>query len=91
MPLNIQNPQANGLQEMTHTNILLNMAMTQSTRWEDGSWFDLKDCNQIICFIRPYNHFMPKCYTSGQIAKYALICNVLYGASLTKNGERCHP
>lgn len=55
---------------------------------EDGSWFDLRRLQPDYLFhSRPYNHFMPKCYTSGQIAKYALICNVLYGASLTKNGE----
>ena len=55
---------------------------------EDGGWVDLKNLQPDYLFhSRPYNHFMPKCYTSGQIRKYTLICNVLYGANLTKNGE----
>lgn len=54
----------------------------------DGSWFDLKSLQPDYLFhSRPYNHFMPPCYTSGQIRKYTLICNVLYGANLTKNAE----
>lgn len=54
----------------------------------DGSWYDLKQLNPDYVFhSRPYNHFMPECYTSRQIVKYALICNVLYGLSLTKNVE----
>lgn len=55
---------------------------------EDGSWFDLKSLYPDYLFhSRPYNDFMPKCYTSGKIRKYALLCNVLYGANLTKNAE----
>ena len=55
---------------------------------DDGKWFDLKQLNPDYLFhSRPYNHFMPKCYTSGKIVKYALICNVLYGLSLTHNVE----
>lgn len=53
---------------------------------DDGSWFDLKQLKPDYLFhSRPYNHFMPKCYTSGRIVKYALICNILYGASVTKD------
>lgn len=55
---------------------------------KDGSWVDLKSLQPDYLFhSRPYNYFMPKCYTSGQIRKYALICNVLYGANLTKNAQ----
>ena len=50
----------------------------------DGSWVELKQFNPDYVFhSRPYNSFMPECYTSGRIVKYALICNVLYGASVT--------
>lgn len=55
---------------------------------EDGSWLDLKNLHPDYLFhSRPYNDFMPKCYTSGKIRKYALLCSVLYGANLTKNAE----
>lgn len=55
---------------------------------DDGSWFDLKQLNPDYVFhSRPYNYFMPKDYTSGRIVKYALICNVPYGAGTTK--EMC--
>ncbi|MGN0438541.1 MAG: CDP-glycerol glycerophosphotransferase family protein [Lachnospiraceae bacterium] len=55
---------------------------------DEGSWYDLKQLNPDYVFhSRPYNYVMPKGYTSGKIVKYALICNVLYGLSLTKNVE----
>ena len=54
---------------------------------EDGNWYDLKKIQPDYVFhSRPYNYFMPTVYTSNTIVKYALICNVLYGACLTKNG-----
>lgn len=53
---------------------------------DDGSWFDLKQFKPDYLFhSRPYNHFMPKCYTSDSIVRYALICNVMYGACLANN------
>lgn len=53
---------------------------------DDGSWFDLKQLKPDYLFhSRPYNHFMPKCYTSDSIVRYALICNVMYGACLANN------
>ena len=55
---------------------------------QNGTWFDLEKCEPDYIFhSRPYNHFMPKPYTSSEISKYALICNVLYAASLTCNGR----
>lgn len=52
-----------------------------------GDWLDLKKLYPDYLFhSRPYNAFMPKPYTSSHIVKYALIANVLYGATLTKNG-----
>ncbi len=54
----------------------------------DGIWYDLKQLDPDYLFhSRPYNHFMPDCYTSGKIVKYALICNVMYGASMTTSGQ----
>lgn len=53
-----------------------------------GNWFDLKKLKPDYVFhSRPYNAFMPECYTSDEIVKYALICNVMYGLNLTKNVE----
>lgn len=55
---------------------------------ENGDWVDLRSFHPDYVFhSRPYNHFMPRCYTSKKIKKYALICNVLYGVNTTKN---CH-
>lgn len=55
----------------------------------DDKWFDLKSIEPDYVFhTRPYNQFMPKCYTSKVIGKYALLCNILYGASLTENGQK---
>ena len=31
---------------------------------------------------------MPRCYTSGKIVKYALICNILYGTCLSLNEQK---
>ena len=51
---------------------------------DDGSWLDLKELSPDYLFhSRPYNSVMPNCYISSKIVKYALICNVLYGASVT--------
>lgn len=56
---------------------------------EDGSWFDIKQLQPDFVFhSRPYNAFMPKCYTSGRIVKYALICNVMYGVCLSLNEQK---
>lgn len=55
----------------------------------NNEWFDLKSIEPDYVFhSRPYNQFMPKCYTSKEIRKYALLCNVLYGASLTVAGQK---
>lgn len=54
----------------------------------DGKWFDLRTLEPDLVFhSRPYNGYMPKCYTSSRIRKYALLCNVLYGPNLTKSGQ----
>ena len=54
--------------------------------YEDGEWVDLKSLHPDYVFhSRPYNYCMPKCYTSYEIKKYALLCNVLYGVNTTVN------
>ena len=56
---------------------------------DDGSWLNLKKLEVDYLFhSRPYNHFMPKCYTSETIVKYSLICNVMYGACLAENDRK---
>ncbi len=53
---------------------------------EDGSWYSLAQLKPDYLFhSRPYDLTMPICYSSRKVAKYALICNVLYGASFTKD------
>lgn len=54
----------------------------------DGSWLDLKNFKPDYVFhSRPYNDFMPKEYCSKSIVKYALICNVMYGANFSYNQQ----
>lgn len=49
-------------------------------------WLDLKSLNaQYVFCLRPYNAFMPICYSSHEISKYAKICVILYGYILSKN------
>ena len=50
----------------------------------NGQWFDLECfCPDYVFHSRPYDTFMPVIYTSGVIAKYAVVCNILYGASMS--------
>lgn len=56
--------------------------------YSDGRWFNLEDYSPDYVFhSRPYNHFMPEQYKSAEISKYALICNVMYAASLIYNDQ----
>ena len=49
-----------------------------------GQWFDLECfCPDYVFHSRPYDTFMPSVYTSEVIAKYAKVCNILYGASMS--------
>ena len=55
---------------------------------DNGKWFDLTSLEPDYLFHpRPYNEFMPEEYTSREVCKYALICNVLYGNNMTMHGE----
>lgn len=54
----------------------------------NACWYDLKKLKPDYIFhSRPYNHFMPKNYTSKKIVKYALICNIMYGANFSLNEQ----
>ena len=52
--------------------------------YRSGKWFDLECfCPDYVFHSRPYDTFMPEKYTSDNIARYAKICNILYGASMS--------
>lgn len=54
----------------------------------DGKWIDLKKYKPDYIFhSRPYNPFLPLCYMSNRIVKYALICNVMYGVNISVNEQ----
>lgn len=43
-------------------------------------FFDLKTLNPDYVFIpRPYDHYLPKAYTSKEVSKYAKVCYICYG------------
>ena len=50
-----------------------------------NKWFEIKKLNlNYIFYPRPYNSFMPKKYVSGKVSKYAKICSIMYGMSMTE-------
>lgn len=88
VPLNIQNNILVNNKNDTYEYFVNNGYEVINSINSDNSWFDIKKLEPDYLFhSRPYNHFMPKCYTSSEIVKYSLICNVLYGLNLTKNVE----
>lgn len=90
VPLNIQNHKLmdeNG--NDTYRYFVEHGYETINALLDNGSWFDLQELQPDYVFhSRPYNYFMPKCYTSGKIVKYALICNVMYGMCLALNDQK---
>ena len=59
-------------------------------RQSDGSWFNLRQIKPDVVFhSRPYNEYMPAPYSSGEVAKYAQVCQILYGVCMTHGGTRC--
>lgn len=89
VPLNIQNNTLqNGDKNDTYEYFIGSDYDAVNALTADGSWFELKQLKPDYVFhSRPYNDFMPKCYSSKIIRKYALICNVLYGANLSQNEQ----
>lgn len=52
----------------------------------NGKWIDLRSFNPYYVFCaRPYNNCLPKCYRSGSISKYALLCVILYGETISSS------
>lgn len=50
----------------------------------EDRWYDIKQLEPDYVFhSRPYNYFMPMDYNSNTIAKYAKICNIIYGSCIT--------
>lgn len=87
IPLNVQNNKLlNDNGNDTYQYFVENGYKSINSLNEDGSWFDLtKLAPDYVFHSRPYNSFMPTVYTSDNIVKHALICNVLYGMSVTKD------
>lgn len=86
VPLNIQNHILlnNDFHNDTYDYFIQNNYECINALCENENWVDLKSFHPDYVFhSRPYNYFMPNCYTSGKIKKYALICNVLYGVNTT--------
>lgn len=89
VPLNIKNHQLQDKKNDTYEYFINHRYEAINALQEDATWYKLERLKPDYVFhSRPYNDFMPLCYTSGKIRKYALICNVLYGASLTVNGQQ---
>lgn len=52
---------------------------------EDSGWLDLKSLGlSYIFYPRPYNAFLPECYSSARVSRYCRICLVMYGMSMTE-------
>ena len=52
--------------------------------YENGRWFDLESLRPDYVFHpRPYDTFMPQVYASYTVSRYAKVCNILYGASMS--------
>lgn len=48
-------------------------------------WLDLEAMGlSYIFYPRPYNSFMPECYTSRRVSRYSRVCIIMYGMTLTE-------
>ncbi len=51
-----------------------------------GNWFDLKSLSpDYVFYTRPYNTFMPSCYTAQIVSKYTKICLIMYAYNTSKD------
>lgn len=50
----------------------------------EGQWYNLEDFDYIF-YTRPYNSVLPIVYTTDYVKKYAKICSVMYGMSMTED------
>lgn len=54
--------------------------------FQGGEWLDLRTLSpDYVFFLRPYNDYMPKIYSSKNVSRYAKVCNILYATVLTKH------
>lgn len=52
-----------------------------------GNWFDLNGLNpDYVFYSRPYNAFIPYCYTPRMVSKYAKTCLIMYAFTMSKEG-----
>ena len=52
---------------------------------EAGGWFDLQSLSpDFVFYPRPYDTVLPAEYTGGRVCRYARICLLMYGMSMTK-------
>ncbi len=50
-----------------------------------GGWMDLRTlAPDYVFYLRPYDHVMPLEYASGNVCRYARICVIMYGMTMTK-------
>lgn len=88
VPLNIQNNKLMDNNGNDTYQYFINHGYKAINALSDDNWLDLKKLKPDYLFhSRPYNHFMPKVYGSKSIVKYALICNVMYGANFSLNEQ----
>ena len=87
VPSNIENCQLVG---DTETNDTYDYFLKEGYRdpinaWEQGTWLDLSSLDlDYIFYPRPYNDFLPPCYSSAVVSRYCRICLVMYGMSMTE-------
>lgn len=50
-----------------------------------NTWLDLKELKlDYVIYSRPYNSFMPRCYTTHEISKFSKVCLIMYGMELSE-------
>lgn len=53
---------------------------------ENAGWFNLKAWKpDYVFYAQPYNNYLPRCYRSFVISRYAKVCILIYGVPLTWN------
>ena len=61
-----------------------------STREDQGEWFDLQALQpDYVFYQQPYDFYLPVCYRSKVVSRYARLCVTPYGFALTKELLSC--
>ena len=88
IPSNLQNHQLinnQGTENDTYDYFISKGYQAVNALTGENEWLDLKSLNlDYIFYPRPYNSFMPVAYTTQNVSKYAKICILMYGMTLTK-------